>query len=194
MFNGLKIGFAMTGSFCNFEKTLVVMEDLMHADAQIIPIVSENVAEMETRFMTTEVLYTRIQEITGRKPLSTIQEVEPIGPKKLIDIMVIVPCTGNTMAKLANSITDTPVLMACKSHLRGNRPVVLALSTNDGLSGSAKNIGILLNTKNYFFVPFGQDDPINKPYSLTASMDLLKETIKLALESTQIQPIIKNYW
>lgn len=192
MFSGLKIGFAMTGSFCNFEKTLIAMEDLMKANASIIPIVSDHVAEMETRFMTTEVLFTRIEEITGKRPLSTIQEVEPLGPKKLLDIMVIVPCTGNTMAKLANSITDTPVLMACKSHLRGNNPIVLALSTNDGLSGSAKNIGILLNTKNYFFVPFGQDDPINKPFSLTASMNLLKETIKLALERKQIQPIIKN--
>ena len=128
--------------------------------------------------------------ITGHEPICTIKEAEPIGPKKLLDIVAVVPCTGNTISKLANAITDTPVLMACKSHLRNNRPVVIAVSTNDGLAANAKNIGALLGMKNFFFVPFRQDDSVKKPFSLMADFSLVNETISFALEGKQIQPIL----
>ena len=128
--------------------------------------------------------------ISGHEPICTIKDAEPIGPKKLFDAVVIVPCTGNTLAKLANSITDTPVLMAAKSHLRNNRPLILAVSTNDGLSGSAKNIGLLLSMKNYYFVPFGQDDCVRKPFSLVADFSMLGETLSSALEGKQVQPVL----
>ena len=132
---------------------------------------------------------TRVIEITGHTPICSIKEAEPIGPKKLLDVMTVVPCTGNTLAKLAGAITDTPVLMACKSHLRNNRPVVIAVSTNDALSGNAKNIGMLLGMKNYYFVPMKQDDPANKPFSVVADFDRLNETVAHATRGTQLQPI-----
>ena len=140
--------------------------------------------------MTREELYDTLVRITGHEPICTIKEAEPIGPKKLLDIVAVVPCTGNTISKLANAITDTPVLMACKSHLRNNRPVVIAVSTNDGLAANAKNIGALLGMKNFFFVPFRQDDNVKKPFSLMADFSLVNETISFALEGKQIQPIL----
>ena len=140
--------------------------------------------------MTREELYDNLVRITGHEPICTIKEAEPIGPKKLLDVVVVAPCTGNTIAKLANAITDTPVLMACKSHLRNNRPVVIAVSTNDGLSGNAKNIGTLLGMKNYYFVPFRQDDSVKKPFSLVADFSLVNETIACALDGIQLQPIL----
>ena len=190
MLKDVRIGFAVTGSFCTHKAMLETLEMLVAKDADVYPILSDASSGMTTRFMEKEVLIGRMTEITGHTPIVTIQDAEPIGPKRLLDIMVVLPCTGNTLAKLANSITDTPVLMACKSHLRNNRPVVLAVSTNDGLAGNAKNIGLLLSMKNYYFVPFGQDDPLKKPFSLLADFTLLGDTIEKALAGQQIQQLL----
>ncbi|MDR0286985.1 MAG: dipicolinate synthase subunit B [Clostridiales bacterium] len=190
MFDGLRVGFAITGSFCNFDKILTLMQELSMNGADILPIFSEHVSEMDTRFMSKTDFFERVKFIADKDPICTIQGAEPIGPKKMTDIILVAPCTGNTLAKLAYSITDTPVTMACKSHLRSQKPIVLAISTNDGLSGSAKNIGLLLNTKYYFFVPFGQDDPINKPNSLVADYSKTETTIIAALEGKQMQPVL----
>ena len=188
---GKRIGFAFTGSFCTFKAVLEELKKIKKENADIIPIMSFNSYNLDTKFGTAQEYIAQINEITGKKQIiHTIQEAEPIGPKKLTDIMVIAPCSGNTIAKLANGITDTPVLMATKSHLRNNNPVVLAISTNDGLSGSAENIGKLLNRKNYFFVPFKQDNPITKPRSLVADFKYLIPTIENALDKEQIEPIL----
>ena len=188
---GKRIGFAFTGSFCTFKAVLEELKKIKKENADIIPIMSFNSYNLDTKFGTAQEYIAQINEITGKKQIiHTIQEAEPIGPKKLTDIMVIAPCSGNTIAKLANGITDTPVLMATKSHLRNNNPVVLAISTNYGLSGSAENIGKLLNRKNYFFVPFKQDNPITKPRSLVADFKYLIPTIENALDKEQIEPIL----
>ncbi len=186
----VKIGFAITGSFCTHTSALSAAEDLVKRGADVYPIVSPVVRDTGTRFLESGVILSELERITGHKVISAITEAEPIGPKKLLDVVCVVPCTGNTIGKMANGITDTAVLMACKSHLRNQRPVVLAVSTNDGLGASAKNIGMLLTAKNIFFVPFRQDDPINKPLSLVARFDLLPATIECALEGRQIQPIL----
>ena len=187
---GKRIGFALTGSFCTFKAVLEELKKIKKENADIIPIMSFNSYNLDTKFGTAQEYIAQIKEITGKEQIiHTIQEAEPIGPKKLTDIMVIAPCSGNTIAKLANGITDTPVLMATKSHLRNNNPVVLAISTNDGLSGSAENIGKLLNRNNYFFVPFKQDNPITKPRSLVADFKYLNPTIENALDKDQIEPI-----
>ena len=190
MLEGMRVGFAVTGSFCTHRASLQAMEDLVKRGADVYPILSYNSSEMSTRFMANTELIERSIAISGHDPICTIKDAEPIGPKKLFDAVAIVPCTGNTLAKLANSITDTPVLMAAKSHLRNNRPLVLAVSTNDGLSGSAKNIGLLLSMKNYYFVPFGQDDCVRKPFSLVADFSLLGETLSFALSGKQLQPVL----
>ena len=188
---GKRIGFAFTGSFCTFKAVLEELKKIKKENADIIPIMSFNSYNLDTKFGTAQEYIAQINEITGEKQIiHTIQEAEPIGPKKLTATMVIAPCSGNTIAKLANGITDTPVLMATKSHLRNNNPVVLAISTNDGLSGSAENIGKLLNRKNYFFVPFKQDNPITKPRSLVADFKYLIPTIENALDKEQIEPIL----
>ena len=161
-----KIGFVLTGSFCTFSKTIPKMKELIEKDAEVIPIMSFNSYNLDTKFGKAQDFINEIEEITGKKIIHTIQEAEPIGPKRLTDIMVVAPCSGNTMAKLACDIIDTPATMAVKSHLRNNLPVVIAPSTNNGLSGNAKNIGILLNRKHYYFVPFRQDNPITKPRSI----------------------------
>ena len=163
---GIKIGFCLTGSFCTFKKTIEQMKVLAKEEAEIIPIMSYSAYDLDTKFGKAEDFRNEIEHITGNKIIHTIQEAEPIGPKKLTDIMLIAPCSGNTIAKLSNGITDGPHLMAAKSHLRNNNPIVIAISTNDALSGSAENIGRLLNRKNYYFVPFRQDNPITKPNSL----------------------------
>ena len=186
---GLRVGFCITGSFCTHKTILNTLEKLTAAGADVYPILSENSAKMSTRFMEAESLRESVTKISGHEPICTIKDAEPIGPKKLLDVVAVVPCTGNTLAKLACAITDTPVLMACKSHLRNNRPVVIAVSTNDALSGNAKNIGTLLNTKNYYFVPMKQDDPGIKPFSVVADFDRLNETIVYASRGIQIQPI-----
>ena len=188
---GKRIGFAFTGSFCTFKAVLEELKKIKKENADIIPIMSFNSYNLDTKFGTAQEYIAQIKEITGKEQIiHTIQEAEPIGPKKLTDIMVIAPCSGNTIAKLANGITDTPVLMATKSHLRNNNPIVLAISTNDGLSGSAENIGKLLNRNNYFFVPFKQDNPITKPRSLVADFKYLIPTIENALDKEQVEPIL----
>lgn len=187
---GLNIGFAITGSFCTFSKVYDEIKKLVELKANIIPIFSYNASSMDTRFGDSEEWMTRIEAITGNKAIITIQGAEPIGPNGLLDLLVIAPCTGNTLAKLANAITDTPVLMAAKAHLRGMKPIVIGISTNDGLGMNAKNIGILLNTKHYYFVPFGQDSPHVKCNSLVARMDMIIPTIEMAMEGKQIQPVI----
>ena len=188
---GKKVGFAFTGSFCTFKAVIEELKKIKNEKADILPIMSYNSYNLDTKFGKAQEYIDQVKDITEKEEIiHTIQDAEPIGPKKLTDVMVIVPCSGNTIAKLANGITDTPVLMAAKSHLRNNNPVVLAISTNDGLSGSAENIGKLLNRNNYFFVPFKQDNPITKPRSLVADFKYLIPTIELALDGEQIEPIL----
>ncbi len=187
---GKKIGFGLTGSHCTLERAFPELERLVAEGADVTPVVSEAVATTETRFGTPEAWLSRLYQLTGKRPLRRITDAEPIGPQKLLDVMVVAPCTGNTMAKLANGITDTPVLMACKAHLRNQRPVVLAIATNDGLGLNAKNLGLLLNTRNVYFVPFGQDNPSAKPNSLDSDLSLLVPTIEAALAGRQLQPIL----
>jgi len=185
-----RIGFAVCGSFCTHEKTLRALEKLLETYETVIPIASEAAAFTDTRFGASEDLLDRLEELTGREVLCDIPSVEPIGPKGLLDLLVIAPATGNTLGKLASGITDTAVTMAAKAHLRNGRPVVVAMASNDGLSAGAKNIGELLVRKNYFFVPFGQDDPEKKPCSLVADFSLLTETVDAALEGRQLQPLL----
>lgn len=185
----MTIGFALCGSFCTFSQVFPVMEQLARS-YRIIPIFSPVACTVNSRFGTAESHIQRATEICGTPPLRAIPEVEPIGPKKLLDALVIAPCTGNTLSKLAHSMADTSVTMAAKSHLRNGRPVVLAISTNDALAGAAENIGRLLVRKNYYFVPFGQDDALQKPTSLVADFTQIPQTLQLALEGTQIQPLL----
>lgn len=186
----INIGFTMTGSFCTFKKVIPKIKELKELGANIIPIMSFNGYNLDTKFGKAKEYIEKVEGITENKIIHTIQGAEPIGPKGLTDIMVVAPCSGNTIAKLANAIIDTPAAMAVKSHLRNQKPVVLGISTNDGLSASAENIGKLLNRKNYYFVPFMQDNPITKPTSLVFKFDYLIPTIKEALQKQQIQPII----
>ena len=189
-FEGVKIGFVLTGSFCTFKKVIPKIKELKEKKASIIPIMSYNAYNLDTKFGKAEDFIIEIENICENKIIHTIQDAEPIGPKGLTDIMIIAPCSGNTMAKLACDIIDTPATMAAKSHLRNNRPLVIAPSTNNGLSGNAENIGKLLNRKNYFFVPFKQDNPITKPRSLVADFKYLIPTIEKALDREQIEPIL----
>lgn len=186
----IKIGFALTGSFCTFNKAIEQMENLVKLGAEVIPIMSYNSYNLDTKFGTASEHINKIKQITNKEIIHTIQEAEPIGPKKLTDIMLVAPCSGNTIAKLANGITDTPVIMAVKSHLRNQLPVVIAISTNDALAGSAENIGKILNRRNYYFVPFKQDNPITKPNSLVFDSKMIIDTLEKAIEGEQLQPII----
>lgn len=183
-----RIGIAMTGSFCTFATVLKVLKEL--TDYELIPIFSFASGSLDTRFGKAEDFRRELESLCGNSVLETIPQVEPLGPKKLLDALVIIPCTGNTLGKLANGIADSPVTLACKAHLRNQRPVILAVSTNDGLAGNAENIGKLLNRKHFYFVPFGQDDPMGKPCSLVAHMDKLPQTLTMALEGKQIQPLL----
>ena len=185
----MNIGFALCGSFCTFSAIFPVLETI-RAKHNVIPILSGNASSIDSRFGTAHFHRETIENICGSAPICTIEDAEPIGPKKLLDLLVIAPCTGNTLAKLAHSIADTPVTMAAKSHLRNGRPVLIAVSTNDALAGAAENIGRLLVRKHYFFVPFGQDDPIKKPTSIVADFSRIPEAIELALEEKQIQPLL----
>ncbi len=187
---GKRIGFVMTGSFCTFRKTIDELKKIVKLRAKVIPIMSENSYTMDTKFGKAEDFINEVEDITGTKILHTIQEVEPIGPKDMLDILVVVPATGNTMAKLANDIIDNSATMAVKSHLRRERPVVIAISTNNGLSGAGENIGKLFNRKHYYFVPFKQDNPITKPRSIVFDPSYLIKTIEYALDNEQIQPIL----
>ena len=185
-----KIGFAMTGSFCTFKKVIDELLNLSKTGAEIFPIMSTASFSFDTRFGTADGFMTEIRNITKKEIITTIPQAEPIGPKNYLDALIIAPCTGNTLGKLAGGITDTPVTMAAKATLRNAKPVIIAVSTNDGLSASAKNIGMLLNTKNIYFVPFGQDDCINKTTSLVADMTKIIKTTESALEGIQLQPIL----
>ena len=187
---GVKIGFAMCGSFCTFSKAFEQMIKLKAAGAELTPIMSYNASSLDTRFGTAEENIMTAESICGKGVINTIPLAEPVGPKKMFDLLAVAPCTGNTLAKLALGITDTPVTMAVKSHLRNGRPVLIAVSTNDALSASAKNIGALLNTKNIYFVPFKQDDFIKKPTSAVADFSRLPEAALSALSGKQLQPII----
>ena len=184
------IGYGITGSFCTFEKTKIAVGELVKLVAAVVPIFSYNVQSMDTRFGGAKEFMEAVEEITGNHGIKTIQEAEPIGPKANLDVMVIAPCTGNTMAKLWNGITDSPVLMASKAHLRNQKPLVISISTNDAMGMNFKNIGNLMNTKNIYFVPFGQDDYKKKPASLIGDLKLLPDTIDLAMEGRQIQPVV----
>lgn len=186
-----KIGIGMTGSFCTFRRVLEVLKTLNGYD--LYPIMSAASYNCDTRFGESPVFRQELEEICGRPILSTLQEVEPFGPKGLLDALVILPCTGNTLGKLANGIADTPVTFAAKAHLRNGRPVIIGISTNDGLSGSGENLGKLLARRHFYFIPFGQDSPTDKPYSLVARMELLPQTIEGALHGEQIQPMLVTY-
>ena len=185
-----RIGFALTGSFCTFAAAFEQMEQLAQMGYRIQPIMSEHAFRTDTRFGRAADWVRRAEEICERPVMHTIEQTEPIGPKKLLDALIIAPCTGNTLAKLAHGIADTSVTMAAKSHLRNGRPVIIAVSTNDGLAAAAENIGRLLVRKNHYFVPFGQDDALGKPTSLVADFSRLPKTLEAALEGRQIQPLL----
>lgn len=188
---GKKIGFAFTGSFCTFRKTIDELKKLVKINnVTVFPIMSFNSFNLDTKFGNALDFQKEIEEITNNKIICTIPEAEPIGPKKMFDILIVAPCSGNTIAKLANDIIDTPVTMAVKSHIRNNKPVVIAISTNNALSGAAENIGKLLNRKNYYFVPAKQDNPITKPTSLVFDPKYIQKTLEYALDNEQIQPIL----
>lgn len=184
------VGIAITGSFCTFDKVLKEIEVLKEKGANLIPIFSDHAADMDNRFWKAEEYRNKIEEITGNKGIYTIQEAEPIGPKAYLDVLLIAPCTGNTLAKLCNGITDTAVLMAAKAHLRNGKPLVISVSTNDALGINFKNIGALMAMKNIYFVPFGQDDHVKKPNSMIAKVDLIEDTLLAAMDGRQIQPVI----
>ncbi|MBQ7654810.1 MAG: dipicolinate synthase subunit B [Clostridia bacterium] len=186
----LKVGFAMCGSFCTFTSVIPQIEALVkNGKTEVLPIMSSAAYSTDTRFGKSSQFVEQIEQITNNTVIHTIGSAEPIGPKKLLDVLIIAPCTGNTLAKLANGITDSPVTLAAKAHLRNQRPVVIAVSTNDALSSSAKNIGQLMNCKNIFFVPMKQDDCINKPNSVVADFSLIEMTMQTALENRQLQPV-----
>lgn len=185
----MTIGFALCGSFCTYDRVFPVMERLGKS-YELITIFSQSAYSTDSRFGAAEAHIARAEEICGRPVLHTLAEVEPIGPKKMLDALIIAPCTGNTLAKLAHSIADGPVTMAAKSHLRNGRPVIIAISTNDALAGAAENIGKLLSRKHYYFVPFGQDDAFGKPTSIVGDFSKIPQTLEMALEGKQLQPLL----
>ncbi len=189
---GLKIGFAITGSFCTFNKVIPLVKELVESGADVYPVLSESVARFDTRYFKADEFRAEIESITGKKAITTIVEAEPIGPGALFDIIIVSPCTGNPLAKIACAITDTSVTMAVKEHLRTNKPVLIAVSTNDGLSNNAKNLGLLLNMNNICFVPFSQDEPLKKINSIVARYDLLVPALPQALKGQQIEPLMYN--
>ena len=189
---GKKIGYVFTGSFCTFRKSIEQMKEIKKQNAIIIPVMSYNSYTLDTKFGEAKNFIEEIEKITENKIIHTIQGAEPIGPKHLTDIMIIAPASGNTMAKLANDIIDTPATMAAKSHLRNENPLVIAPSTNNGLSGNAINIGKLLNMRNYYFVPFKQDNPISKPRSIVYDSKYIIPALEYALEGKQVQPILQQ--
>lgn len=182
----MNIGYCLTGSFCTFKRSIDVVEDLVKAGYNVTPIMSENAYNTDTRFGKAEDIQNQLISITGNSIIHSIVSAEPIGPRKMFDALVVAPCTGNTLAKLSLGITDTTVTMAVKSHIRNSRPVVIGISTNDALGGSAKNIGALLNYKNYYFVPFGMDDSEKKPKSMVCDFSLIPKTLLLALDNTEV--------
>lgn len=187
-----RIGFALCGSFCTFRPVMKEMERLVTLGYDVTPIMSFHAYSLDTRFGKAEDFVQEIEGICGHPVIHTIPQAEPIGPKKMFDLLLVAPCTGNTLAKLANSIVDTPVTMSCKSHLRNGRPVLIAVSSNDAMSGCAKNIGMLLNYRNYYFVPMKQDDSEKKPTSLVAQFDMIPQALEAALQGRQLQPLLWN--
>ncbi|MDO7905777.1 dipicolinate synthase subunit B [Paenibacillus sp. JX-17] len=187
---GKTVGYAITGSHCTFEEVMPVIKRFVDEGAKVIPIISNSVLTTNTRFGAAQDWQKQLKDITGNDIISTIVEAEPLGPSNVMDVLVIAPCTGNTTSKLANAMTDSPVLMAAKAHMRNQRPLVLAISTNDGLGLNAANIAKLLVAKHIYFVPYGQDNPQKKPNSLVAQMELIPETAYAALEGRQIQPML----
>ena len=185
------VGFAVCGSFCTHAKAMKALEQVKARFSTVIPIVSECTADTDTRFGPAHELMREMERICDRRVISSIREAEPIGPKKLLDLLIIAPCTGNTLGKLACGITDTAVTMAAKAHLRNQRPLLIAPSTNDGLTASAPNLGALLSRKYIYFVPFGQDDPVKKPTSLVADFSLVADAAQAALEGRQLQPLLR---
>lgn len=188
--NGKTIGWGVCGSHCSYEEVLPQVQTVIELGATVVPVMSHTAVTTETRFGTPENLAQRLGEMTGNKPITSIVDAEPTGQQRTFDCFVIAPCTGNTLAKLANAFTDTPVLMAAKGTLRNMRPVVIAISTNDALGSNAKNIGILINTRNIYFVPFGQDNPEIKPNSCVADFYRIADTVASALEGRQLQPVL----
>lgn len=186
----IKIGIALCGSFCMYESVFEQIQNIIDNGAEVFPIMSFNSSSMNTRFGKAEDFKKKLTNLTSHEIIDTIQKAEPIGPKNIIDILLIAPCTGNTLSKITYGITDTPVLMACKSHLRNNKPVVIAVSTNDGLGINMRNIGLLINIKNIYFVPFEQDNYISKPNSLVSKMDMIIPTVSSAINGKQLQPVI----
>lgn len=191
-FQGKNIGIGLTGSFCTYDKIFLEIEHLVEAHANLYTIFSNNSQTTNSRFGNASDFLRKAEELSKKSPITTIEDAEPLGPKNQLDILVLAPCTGNTLSKLANGISDTPVLMAAKGHLRNNKPLVISLSTNDALGMNLKNIGILLNTKNIYFVPFGQDNFIVKPNSMISHTHMLLETIEKALKGQQLQPVIQS--
>lgn len=186
------IGFAITGSFCTYEKIKGVVRGLVEDNNRVIPIFSQAAQTINCRFGNARDFIIDIQEITGERGIFSIQEAEPIGPKAYLDVLVIAPCTGNTMAKLCAGITDSPVLMAAKAHMRNEKPVVISVSTNDALGANLKNIGELMNMKNIYFVPFGQDDHEKKPKSMIAHVEKIPAAMEEAIKGRQLQPVIQS--
>lgn len=189
---GIKIGLGITGSFCNFSETKNVISNLKAEGADVYPIISFSTKNLDTRFYKKDEYIKMLKQESKNNIIDTIQKAEPVGPKNLVDIILVCPCTGNSLAKLANGITDTPVLMAIKGHIRNNKPVVIGVSTNDGLGASLQNIAKLINTKNMYFVPFRQDDYISKPKSLVLDYNYIVDTVYDALHFKQIQPILSK--
>lgn len=189
--NDKRIGVALSGSFCTYDKVFKELQKLVDEGAKVQTIFSDASQTIDSRFGKAEEFVQKAEKLTGIRPMRTIAEAEPIGPKELLDLLIILPCTGNTIAKLANGITDTPVLMAAKAHLRNEKPLLLSVSTNDALGMNMKNIGLLLNAKHIYFVPFGQDNPQKKPNSMIAHTELLLDVAKEALEGKQYQPVIQ---
>jgi len=187
---GKNVGVALTGSYCTFDKVFLQIERLVKEEANVYTIFSERSQTTDTRFGKADDFLQKAKEITGNNPITTIVEAEKLGPNNLLDILVIAPCTGNTLAKMANAITDSSVLMAAKGLLRNNKPIVIAISTNDALSNNLKNIGLMICLKNVYFVPFGQDNYKGKPNSMVSHFDLIPQTLEEALEGRQLQPII----
>lgn len=189
-FNGKTVGFGLTGSHCTHDQVLPQMKRLVDLGADVVPIVSHTVANVDSKFGEAAMWLEQIREISGKEVISTIPEAEPLGPSKRLDVMLVAPCTGNSLAKLANALTESPVLMAAKATMRNGRPLIVAISTNDGLGFNAANLAKLLVAKNLYFVPFGQDSPETKPNSLVARMELIPETVFEALNRKQIQPLV----
>ncbi len=191
--DGLNLGVALCGSFCTFSKTIVLIEELVNKGLNVFPIMSFNAYNTCTRFGKPEDIINKIETLTGKSIIHTIVDAEPLGPKGILDAILVVPCTGNTLAKMTYGITDTPVLLAAKSLMRNGKPIIIALATNDGIGGNLKNIGYMINKKDIYFVPLGQDDTVKKPYSLVADFSRTISTIEFALNGQQIQPIFIEY-